>query len=259
MSAHEPSRIGKMGRHWKSDGFINNFNDPSFSDVKIAFSDRQVYAHKPTLASRSSYFAAMFSDKFKEVKDAVVELEEDDPAGLDAMLNAMYTNEVPLGFDWVDKGQGPLLRKLILCADKYHLGWLRDECLRLITTYFPDLVYEKPGHQVFRLAQSLPEEILATQTDIFVKSLITGLLQHSRSRSFNDMLEDHPRLAQGLLQHLIWTGHEMDGARRRYCKACDVAFFSHSVAFMKCPMCRRDPRIGDLNQPIANYERWMLD
>lgn len=189
----------------------------------------------------------------------MVELEEDDPVALNAMLNAMYTNEVPLGFDWVDKGQAPLLRNLILCADKYQVEWLRDECLRLITTYFPDLVYEKPGHQVFRLAQSLPEEILATQTDIFVKSLMTGLLQHSRSRSFNDMLDDHPRLAQGLLQHLIWTGHEMDGARRRYCKACDVAFFSHSVAFMKCPVCRRDPRIGDFNQPIANCERWMLD
>ncbi|KAF2220526.1 BTB/POZ protein, partial [Elsinoe ampelina] len=64
--------------------------DATFSDVTICFGDRQFYAHKVILASRSEYFKSMFTNAFKESNQRTITLEDDDPEALEIMLNWMY-------------------------------------------------------------------------------------------------------------------------------------------------------------------------
>jgi speckle-type POZ protein len=52
--------------------FLNMLNQPDFSDITLYVDGNVIYAHQVILASRSSYFEALFSHDFKEKEQKVV-------------------------------------------------------------------------------------------------------------------------------------------------------------------------------------------
>jgi len=46
--------------------FLNLLNEPEFSDVTLMVEGKQIYAHQVILASRSTYFEALFTHDFSE-------------------------------------------------------------------------------------------------------------------------------------------------------------------------------------------------
>ena len=68
------------------------YNDKTFSDVSIHFSEREVYCHKLVLCQASDYFKALCGpdSKFAENVQGAIELCEDDPDAIEVMLQYLY-------------------------------------------------------------------------------------------------------------------------------------------------------------------------
>ncbi|KAK7511760.1 BTB/POZ domain-containing protein [Phyllosticta citriasiana] len=64
-----------------------------FSDITIVCGDLKIKAHKLVLSCESDYFKAMLSTKngFKESAEPILNLEEEDPTILQAVINFIYT------------------------------------------------------------------------------------------------------------------------------------------------------------------------
>jgi hypothetical protein len=73
--------------------FANLYNNKDFSDVILAVGESKIHAHKLVLSARSEYFAGMFGSDFKESKEKVVEIEEDEDL-FKQMIEIFYTNDV---------------------------------------------------------------------------------------------------------------------------------------------------------------------
>lgn len=71
------------------------FDKEAFSDVTIRSSSRFFKAHKVILCSQSAYFTSLLGpdSKFAESRQSIVELKDDDPAAIGAMLAWFYTFE----------------------------------------------------------------------------------------------------------------------------------------------------------------------
>ncbi|KJY02384.1 hypothetical protein TI39_contig55g00007 [Zymoseptoria brevis] len=84
------------------------FNQDALSDVTIKFSGKEIKCHKLILSARSEYFTKMLDPKggFVEASASVIELKEDDPAALEALLRYIYTfkyidDEEKRANDWI--------------------------------------------------------------------------------------------------------------------------------------------------------------
>jgi hypothetical protein len=105
--------------------FANLYNSKDFSDIILAVGESKINAHKLVLAARSEYFAALFGPDFKESKEKVVEIEEDDEELFKEMIQIFYTNDVS-EVD-VDKAM-----ELIVLARKYLVEELVKSCEEII-------------------------------------------------------------------------------------------------------------------------------
>ena len=67
------------------------YNSDSFSDVTITFSGRQVKCHRLIICNASKYFNALCGQNspWKE-SNGTIDLKEDEPAGVEAMLRWIY-------------------------------------------------------------------------------------------------------------------------------------------------------------------------
>ncbi|KAF1345124.1 hypothetical protein BDV97DRAFT_372359 [Delphinella strobiligena] len=67
------------------------FNNATFSDMKIKFSDQEILAHKSTLSSKSEYFFKAFSGQFPVATSGEIDLgDDDDPEAVRAMIRHIY-------------------------------------------------------------------------------------------------------------------------------------------------------------------------
>ncbi|KIX08720.1 uncharacterized protein Z518_03377 [Rhinocladiella mackenziei CBS 650.93] len=69
------------------------FNSSKFSDFTIKVDDRDFRVHKIIMCGQSEYFDRLFNGDWKEVRDDVVVLKEDDSGAVEAMIRFMYENE----------------------------------------------------------------------------------------------------------------------------------------------------------------------
>eukprot|EP00698_Gefionella_okellyi_P023395 TRINITY_DN7985_c0_g1_i1.p1 TRINITY_DN7985_c0_g1~~TRINITY_DN7985_c0_g1_i1.p1 ORF type:complete len:2097 (+),score=350.14 TRINITY_DN7985_c0_g1_i1:158-6448(+) len=99
-------------------------NNPQFSDVTLIVEDKQFYAHRVVLASRSDYFNAMFSGPFQESQQRVVQV-----SGVTA-----HIFEYLLGFLY-DCGCVPpadIALDLLAAANQFSLRDLKDACATVV-------------------------------------------------------------------------------------------------------------------------------
>jgi len=66
------------------------YNNPTFSDYTIVFSGRRVHVHRVLLAPSSEYFRALFTRSWAENNDSTIELQDDDPDAVEAMIKWLY-------------------------------------------------------------------------------------------------------------------------------------------------------------------------
>ncbi|KAK5118754.1 hypothetical protein LTR85_007960 [Meristemomyces frigidus] len=101
-------------------GFSELFDDPKYSDVSIKFGDQVVKAHKAVICKRLEYFEKLCgrTSKFKEADQHTIELFDDDPDAVRAMLSFLYDKEWASRDQWYS-GALTFNAKVYLLASKY--------------------------------------------------------------------------------------------------------------------------------------------
>ena len=89
---------------------------------------REFKAHKNILATRSSYFAAMFNHPTKENLSNQIEIDDVDPDVFHEILRFIYTGRVSLS------AMRKMSVRILAVADKYLLDQLKRECEYILTS-----------------------------------------------------------------------------------------------------------------------------
>ncbi|PLN76859.1 BTB/POZ domain protein [Aspergillus taichungensis] len=104
------------------------FHTSTFSDLTLVTSDQKFEMHKLIVCGQSGYFSRLFKHNWKEVTDNVIQLEEDDPRALEAMIHFMY------GFSYDSSGSdrgrtSPMLFNVNVyqTGDKYDIPKLKEQ------------------------------------------------------------------------------------------------------------------------------------
>ncbi|KAK6422010.1 hypothetical protein LTR95_016732 [Oleoguttula sp. CCFEE 5521] len=72
------------------------WNQPEYSDIAIKFSGRSIFCHKVVLCRASDYFKSWLI-KSRESGVNEVELKDDDPDALEALLSHIYLRDYDMG------------------------------------------------------------------------------------------------------------------------------------------------------------------
>jgi speckle-type POZ protein len=112
----ESSKIGEF--------YSTLYDNEDFSDVILAVGESKIHAHKLVLLARSQYFTTMFHSDFKESKEKVVEIKEDEEL-FKQMIQIFYTNDV-------SKVAFEMALELIVLARKYLVEELVQSCEEII-------------------------------------------------------------------------------------------------------------------------------
>lgn len=92
-----------------------------YADIKFKVKDKEFNCHRNILASGCDYFEAMFSEKFKESGQPVIEIHDIEPKVFQNILDFIYTSQIPNNF--VDN-----VEELLIAADRYGLEELTRYC-----------------------------------------------------------------------------------------------------------------------------------
>ncbi|KAI7509414.1 hypothetical protein KC347_g5257 [Hortaea werneckii] len=101
------------------------FETGEYADMTITCSGRTWHVHKVVVCSQVPFFAKAVTGKFKEARDSCIDLVDDDPSAVGAMLRYLY---FPFHFDefkQLDIGELLFLARCYKLADKYLLAELR--------------------------------------------------------------------------------------------------------------------------------------
>jgi speckle-type POZ protein len=98
------------------------FETMKFSDFTFNIRGRQFQAHKSILATRSTFFPAMFEHPTKENLTNQVEVEDVEPAVFNEILRFIYTGGLS------ESTMRKMSAGILAVADKYLLELLKMEC-----------------------------------------------------------------------------------------------------------------------------------
>jgi alpha-tubulin suppressor-like RCC1 family protein len=107
---------------------LKMLNDQEFSDIILSVSDKEIYAHRSVLWSRSTYFKAMFSHDFKEADKTKIVLKGISSYDLFYnLLEFMYSDCVKINI----KNSFDMLS----LADEYGVVSYKEKCEILLSKY----------------------------------------------------------------------------------------------------------------------------
>jgi hypothetical protein len=139
------------------DDFASFYDNEKFSDVTLVVGDKKIAAHRNILSARSEYFARMFDSDFKESKDKIVKIQEDNEELFKLLIKLIYTNDYSeLSYE--------IAMDLIILAQKYNFPNLIKSCSRII---FENLKVETCV-EILAVAESAQSEDLKTAALNFV-------------------------------------------------------------------------------------------
>ncbi len=108
------------------DDLASFYDNEKFSDVTLAVGVTKISAHRNILSARSEYFARMFDSDFKESKDKIVNIQEENEDLFKLLIKLIYTNDFSeLNYD--------LAMDLIIQAQKYNFSTLVESCSKIIS------------------------------------------------------------------------------------------------------------------------------
>ncbi|KAH9207826.1 hypothetical protein DL95DRAFT_468345 [Leptodontidium sp. 2 PMI_412] len=191
------------------EGFQRFFDSPTFSDLSIRFSGREIRAHKIILCSQARWFTVACEGGFLEASMLTIVLEDDNPNAIDGMLRYLY------GFDPMESCGSSLpavtlkhVVYLYATADKYDVPHLRGEML----SSFKDRA-ERLWHILWlsgKLADIIesvydytpPNDSMRQAVVRFSVDNLSTLLQNSPER-FRALLEDIPDFGTDIIMNLL--------------------------------------------------------
>ncbi len=92
----------------------------------MSIGDSKISAHRNILSARSEYFARMFDSDFKESKDKIVTIQEENEDLFKLLIMLIYTNDFSeLNYE--------IAMDLIILAQKYHFSRLVESCSKIIS------------------------------------------------------------------------------------------------------------------------------
>jgi len=85
-------------QRYETKDFLNLVNQQEFSDVTLLVEGKQIYAHQVILASRSTFFEALFKNDFSEKEQRVVDFNDSGISynQLNQLLRHMYSDHVKI-------------------------------------------------------------------------------------------------------------------------------------------------------------------
>ncbi|KAI9695904.1 MAG: hypothetical protein M1836_006021 [Candelina mexicana] len=181
--------------------------------------------------------AAPKSDTDSEAISGVVQLEEDDPLMVEAMLTYLYINKANDFGDWFSEGQ-PLVHRVQLYAmgEKYSLGGLKrlaeaKSVSHTIIFYLGDGFLE-----AVKQAYTSTLESGRGLRDIVVRVAEKGIECVREKEGFERMLEEEiPEFALDLFYAVLRHDHRCGNGR--YCGNCDEFF---PIEAHYCLYCREN-------------------
>jgi hypothetical protein len=112
--------------------FAKLFDNEKFSDVTLAVGDTKIPAHRNVLSARSEYFARMFDSDFKEAKDKIVNIQEENEELFKMMIEFIYTNDLSKLNSIFYCHAYDIAMDLIVLAQKYNISSLITACSKVI-------------------------------------------------------------------------------------------------------------------------------
>lgn len=103
--------------------------DDKYADLTITCQGETFKVHRAVVCPRCKFFEACCEGGFKEAKERVIDLPEDDPKAVKLMLDWLYTYNLPKWNAIVEVFEGKVsgTLALYLVADKYGLGTLAEQ------------------------------------------------------------------------------------------------------------------------------------
>lgn len=109
--------------------FISIFDQKEFSDVTLVVENKQIYCHQVILASRSTYFEAIFTHDFSEKDLRVVDFNESGISyeQLVRLLKHIYSDNVKI--------ESKYIYDLLSLADRYDIQSIKRKCEQIFAQH----------------------------------------------------------------------------------------------------------------------------
>ncbi|KAF1345122.1 hypothetical protein BDV97DRAFT_41648 [Delphinella strobiligena] len=183
------------------------YNDPAFSDVKLRLNGGdEIYAHKFVLSNKSGFFYEVFTGSFRKVEEVYINLFDDDPRAVVAMLRHVYDHS----YDMVPSlAGGRRVKELLfyaevfIVAERYDVPTLMTEVARdfkqLAETNYNTVDFLNAIQKLYHFENAADKTLHKCVQEICQKN-IGELLQETE---FVEMLELVAPLTAHLLTDII--------------------------------------------------------
>lgn len=194
MGVHEINDIGKCNdievKHsqYLVEDLCVLLKNKDYSDVSFKIGSTKIKAHKMILASRSSYFKALFYGGLKESQENEIALDSETPIdAFETILSYIYTGEVSLCNKNINQ-----LQDMISLADKYGFVKLMDDIAEYIKK---SLITTDNVIEIYRIADiyrlsTLKEACHSVIEKNAITWLESGAYQELSSKEFKDIFSN---------------------------------------------------------------------
>ncbi|KAK3626407.1 hypothetical protein LTR56_019270 [Elasticomyces elasticus] len=123
-------------------GISGLLKSEKFTDLEVRLGDRVWNVHKSIVCARSEFFVKACNGEFREGKEGIVELHDDEPDVIDKMFHYMYNNE----YDDADTETVPVLFnvRIVAAAEKYFVDHLALLAVSKLDYYVEDSWATRP-------------------------------------------------------------------------------------------------------------------
>ncbi|KAF7187453.1 Kelch-like protein 40 [Pseudocercospora fuligena] len=195
-------------------GLQDSYNNALFSDLIVKCQDMERRVHKIVVCKHSTWFAKACTSDFKEGKCKTIEVHEDDPEILDAVLKYCYAFEVDAG--------GSFLRavKIFATAEKYMMESLqRAAAAEFARLFHPSLwaaLTPNGEDSITEHADAIKEAYTTTSDpDKILRTAIINCATLKPSNlegdvtqwlEYQEIIKSHPEFSVDLAMRLAQTG-----------------------------------------------------
>nr|OQO17401.1 hypothetical protein B0A51_15854 [Rachicladosporium sp. CCFEE 5018] len=184
-----------------------------YSDITIKFSGKTIFCHKIVLCRFSEYFKKQCGpgSRFAEASLKEIELKDDDPEALEALLEYLYQIE----YDSSHDKSWRFYLALGTAADKYLLLALKDEAFQRLEYVISNL---KKTPELVAVLQVLDSDYKqdARMTRIRNNIHIDNLDELLECFNYRTYLKEHPKL---LWRDLCYSRHQLGMVKKELAAA----------------------------------------
>jgi hypothetical protein len=148
------------------------FKQGLYCDIIITCEGRRTPCHKYVLATASEFFKTMFNEKFVEGKPDVIELKEDSPDAVDAVINHLYDIDYTEAVGSSERSKPQFHVGVYTTAQKYLLPELAEEALCQLSIVSEEIDNSCKIEDIFALLKLFGDHKLHHQ---FFEEQVVGL------------------------------------------------------------------------------------